>query len=341
MDESHNQFAQVPNLSILKTLNEETESLGPQNNTAMFYLYGDLSINPEGQLAISQDRASGNRFDENTWRLSLRDQLARICEESINGHSTSIESSFWTSDLWIRSFVSANPPLPSALRGFVDMKSDVANCENLWVIISANESQNSWFAPELNGSAFSFFVAKGLAGWAEAEGDEISLNQLFVYVQNSVARSARDNRDSTQTPMLISVNDSKNADKISVIYREKKPALPSLISCDYERPDLDSLWEELTEVRKSHFNWPHQIAMIESRLVRLEEARYCSTSGGSRSLKVVNELKEEINNLINLLPQQSRNDVEPISLAQNEGIEFDSQFFPFCGTPRLSLSNVE
>lgn len=73
----------------------------------------------------------------------------------------------------------------------------------LHVLNAAGPGQVAWAAPELSGTAFGFFVAKGFNG-AAASGDNIvTLGELYGYVSRNVQAWALRHRASVQRPMLV------------------------------------------------------------------------------------------------------------------------------------------
>ena len=95
---------------------------------------------------------------------------------------------------------------PSAVKNVFE---EIGN-ENLFVIVSHDDGQRSWTAPELGGgTAFSYFARYGLLGGANIEENDttkdriISFAEYARFLETWVSEWAKRQRNSTQTPMVL------------------------------------------------------------------------------------------------------------------------------------------
>lgn len=72
----------------------------------------------------------------------------------------------------------------------------------LWVLTAAGQGQVAWAAPELRGSVFGHFLARGLQGEADPRSGQITLASLFDYLATHVDAYVQRRRAASQQPQL-------------------------------------------------------------------------------------------------------------------------------------------
>lgn len=105
--------------------------------------------------------------------------------------------------------------------------------EDLWVLCSHGLGERSHVSPALRRSLFGYFVAKGLGGAADLNGDRvIYLDELHRFVRTQVARwvEASSGGRATQTPWVASGR---------TISADQWPALLGVIPVEDDQPALD------------------------------------------------------------------------------------------------------
>jgi hypothetical protein len=90
--------------------------------------------------------------------------------------------------------------------------------DNVYVITSTSAGQVSWTAPELKGSVFGHFLYHGLQGWANRKagwswGPNVTLGELFRYLNVMVSNYVENHRHDEQTPMLFGKDGPIDVDK--------------------------------------------------------------------------------------------------------------------------------
>lgn len=93
-------------------------------------------------------------------------------------------------------------------RGVQRLDADIAAIPNLLVFVSAGADQRSWRSPEWGESAFLHHLRTGLAGGADANGDNrLSADELVEYATRRTRQWASDHRGALQVPALFPTAD--------------------------------------------------------------------------------------------------------------------------------------
>jgi formylglycine-generating enzyme required for sulfatase activity len=128
----------------------------------------------------------------------------------------------------------------------------------LVVLASCTEDQQSYDVPDRGHGVFSLFLANGLAGQSDANGDgDITVDELFAYVHKGVSDWAY-RKDRKQTPVrlperasgtavLARVSKSPTPEVVKLSPLPSVPALPSLPSGQHT---LDEWVKQLAECEK-------------------------------------------------------------------------------------------
>ena len=91
-------------------------------------------------------------------------------------------------------------------RGCCRTRCGATGDRSLWALTSNGVAERSHVSPALERSVFGYFVAKGLKGAADANGDHVvDVNELYRYVRANVRRWVRTATagHETQTPLLL------------------------------------------------------------------------------------------------------------------------------------------
>ncbi len=272
--------------------------LGPNKDTALFFISADLLIDSNNEIKLSRNGSAESQLQEPAW-TNLSGWLDRICKAELKSDNGSVNRVLMLDIGEVDKSAMLNRDRASvgeAIRALLQkMKADKTNnIDRLWVIVSAGDQQKSWYAPELGSSVFTFFVSRGLDGFASAQDDQIALRDLFQYVEKSVSKWTSDNRNSMQSPQILTESPIDLKD-VSVVWDRGRDADAPVINLpEYRRAELGPLWATFSS-RKSKLDFmPNYLSMIESRLLRLEVARYGADSDSARSQKIFKKLKSEI-----------------------------------------------
>ncbi len=156
---------------------------------------------------------------------------------------------------------------------------DSCNVENLAVITSASEGQQSWSSPGLGGTAFGKILQLGLAGGANRGDDRaVSLQELKTYLQSEVNRWARNHRDADQLPavylsktgMDFMVAHSMSGDQLGSFQSPNKGATTT---ASIPSDEIEELWSQLGKIGESDFRRldPLALSHLEHELLDLEQ----------------------------------------------------------------------
>jgi hypothetical protein len=93
------------------------------------------------------------------------------------------------------------------------------------VLASCTEDQQSYDVPDRGHGVFSLFLANGLAGQSDANGDgHITVDELFAYVHKGVSEWAYQ-KDRKQTPVRL----PERASGTAVLARVSKSPTPEVV----------------------------------------------------------------------------------------------------------------
>lgn len=305
----------------LRKLSEPTTRLGPSRDAAIFYLRGDLLLDPEQDLLISLNGSGTSQFDPSAWS-PLGTRLAAICAAPVRTSDDDDKNPvnrvlFLDATTFTTEALDEPNPFTDSVQQIVDrmVEEEVAGADRLWVITSSDDRQRSWCAPEVGGSVFAYFSLRAMDGWAAPDDAEISLQQIFDYVQTSVARWAMDYRDSNQRPQIITASALSPAE-VKVVYNGGSSRQPDFQMPEYYRTESANAWQRFAKAQKTHAWLPHQLAMIERRLVQLERARYSPVAENGRSQQIFRRLKLDAEDRLRRLPPIVPDTTPPISIQQ-------------------------
>ncbi|MBX3443878.1 MAG: hypothetical protein KF774_15835 [Planctomyces sp.] len=193
--------------------------------------------------------------------------------------------------------------------------------EALAVLFSHAPGQQSWGAPELGGSAFGFFVAEGLRGHANDNGDKwVSLDELHRFVRAQVSHWSRNRRGERgeQTPILAPAA----APKLDLAYAQSG-ALPEIVNRPTSNPDfrermgrLQDAWKAFDEERGSIAAPDRTSATARGAIIRkLCQLELRNLAGGHYR---ITDPRQEIEALLRRLRvEPARPAIPPTSLPQH------------------------
>ncbi len=276
--------------------------LGPESNVALFYVHGQLHIDSNDQVHLLKNQkdlfdnrsASPVETNQQNWE-SLESILTNISTKKIGTQHRIVVLDICQFDHRLARQL-YDKKLPERIRDLLDqlVSEKVENCEQLWVMMSFGNESVGWHAPELHSTVFGYFVAQGLRGWAaeKREDNTIQLDQLFQFVKSAVSTWVRDYRGSTQIPVLMSTLTKdqeeaiQSAADVQVIYNDKELVQPAPAQGHVQSNvvKLDNLWDKYQTRLPQLTSLPHQKAMLEARLLRMEQLSFSQNEPAFQSL---------------------------------------------------------
>ncbi|MEX2176533.1 MAG: hypothetical protein WD872_19365 [Pirellulaceae bacterium] len=168
-------------------------------DAVIVYVAAHGVVNEQGAACLVPPQ--GDPFDSRTW-LTLSDVLQAIAEEpALEGKKKLLVLdcqrvlSCWRSGL-------LNNRFAQALQASVAATDD----DDLYVLTAAAADQVAWPAPELRGTVFGHFLARGLGGEARAgrgRSKTVTLGQLYAYLSKQVDGYVFHRRGVHQQPVLL------------------------------------------------------------------------------------------------------------------------------------------
>jgi len=269
-------------------------SINPRKKVAFFYLYADLFVGDDKQpYLLSHDRRADQTWDGNAVQSSanteLRKFLEDVCRLEIGDCPRIVVMDCGRLDAPAYSQIQPDASCQAVQTVLASLReAKVPNVDRLWVLMATDDYQLGWASPELGGSVFGYFFSAGLRGLADTNKDgSVSLAELSLFVQDSVARWVENYRDSVQTPRLLAGGDLQDAAAIHLVFPH---------SAEYETvtgfPVLqtahDALWRRVFDLPQ-----PHRRQMVTTRLVRLEQLRFCQSKEYPQLLQQVQTILHE------------------------------------------------
>ena len=144
----------------------------------------------------------------------------------------------------------------------------------LYVINAGDTGQRTWTAPELNGTVFGHFVAKGLAGLDDDNG-RVTVLDLVDYLQTNVSEYTSRFRAATQRPFLVGRSDNTDDCQLSFALHNPKiqttPSDGNLLQAKHDQ--VAALWKTYEQVAANGvFRFqPMRFGKVANQLSRLEE----------------------------------------------------------------------
>ncbi|MCA9156722.1 MAG: VWA domain-containing protein [Planctomycetales bacterium] len=175
--------------------------------------------------------------------------------------------------------------------GFIDAARDKIKSldfKNLAVLLSCDEDQSAWTAPEINGTVFGYMVANGLQGIADERtgsgngNTRVTVQELAGFVTTAVDGYVREHRGRVQQPILVWCGEEQNAD-FDLCFKSSYTS--SAASTEQEKSRLANIkrlsiaWTEFDKWNQrtpSYDSW--QRAKVLARLTRAEQLLWAGTA---------------------------------------------------------------
>ena len=193
------------------------------------------------------------------------------------------------------------------------LRDFVGHCDvpNLAVLNSADTGQVSWCSPQLGGTAFVQFLRIGLAGAADYDSSdpdgEVSVVELANYLKTQIDGWARLNRDSSQTPILLTTSENLDFNVTHTLNRDlidsyrKSLADVRKIEPSISIAMMNDLWAMLDQLRECDIVRydPLVLAKYESELLRMEQMAYGGKAYKTEAERLFRDLKNRLDQATN------------------------------------------
>jgi hypothetical protein len=204
-----------------------------------------------------------------------------------------------------------------------EMGSAIKAVDNLVVLSSTDEDQRSWTSDEWRQSAFGHYVQEGLKGAADNGKGRVTAQTLFAYVREKVKRWAHDNRDASQTPVLLPKGEEgENRASAMELALAEETYRPSPVPPVRTMPsDLEKHWKEKEELARlvpaPAVYSPHIWAQYLETLLRYEQLLRAGATSDANLLadKKLAFYRDEILKAKPLAGQSSAQNALPVPLA--------------------------
>jgi hypothetical protein len=235
---------------------------GPGRDAVLIYLSGHGILDSEGRPCLVLPTVRNNNV---VWQPqpTQTSQPANPPVLDMQELIGTIEKSYEGKDikkvlLLDCSRIYASPRLGILENGFAEALKDLQfKDDNLFLLSSADVGQRGWVLPDLRGSAFGYFVCKGLEGGADGalggETDkEVTLDELYQYLRERVGQQVQAQYMAKQTPVLLPDRSEGSAHDVRLTWwrpetqpkeSEEKTAVA------WER--IDELWRAHSELKQA------------------------------------------------------------------------------------------
>jgi hypothetical protein len=261
----------ITNLDDLGTQLKKQPPGGPGNDVTIIYLSGQGVVNESGEPCLI-DPASLEPLNSQKW-MRLDDLLKRICAAQPGTETKKLVlldcgriDSDWSLGVLKNDF---SARVAETVRRI--------ELPELTVICSAGPGQRSYAAPELGGSVFGYFAARGFHGEADEVGDgngKVSLRELEAFLHANVGRWVTEHRAGLQRPQLLNVADKPVDYPISFAETKAFPAPEKFtLAADSRWDEVAGLWVQHDELKREHAyrHSPLLFATLDAKLVRMEQ----------------------------------------------------------------------
>ncbi len=238
--------------------------LFPDNDVLLLYISAHGAVDGKGQPCLLMH--GSDPLDESTW-VPVLDVIAHVNrhERLDRSRKLLILDSGRIRENWSCGIL--HNGFAEVLRQTLSEK----RLPRLYVLNSTRRDERGCSAPELGGSVFAYYVACGLRGAADSDGDgRIKLRELYEYLQSHVASWVNRNRTQQQRPLLIP-EDAEDFGLTYVTDYVKPPAAPIKPDAD-QKKSIDRLWVRYAALQRAglYDRSPMDCAMIPAELARLE-----------------------------------------------------------------------
>lgn len=253
---------------------------GPGKNVILIYLSIHGAVDGNGEPCFIPSGAAQRKSDD--W-LPVRELLADLAAPGEGQYPETVRNAKKLLILDCNR-MDVNWRMGLLYNSFADRLQEVVKRENnpnLYVLTSTGPGQIGWSAPELGGSVFGYFVAKGLDGAADVEvggnrDKRVSLRELHAYLKAYVHQWVTENRADVQEPMLLSANDAEDDADFPLVFRrsDEITAMPEMAKDGHPGwKQIAELWRRHAELRaNSPYRWnPLAWERFQCQLLRLEQ----------------------------------------------------------------------
>jgi len=178
-----------------------------------------------------------------------------------------------------------------------------AGIPGMYVLTACGPGEAAWASPEMDGTAFGLFVARGLNGDAAGGDNVVTLLELYRYVQRNVGNWSLNHRASVQQPMLIPP--LADGDDFGLAYAGADLRLlpdPQQQTARVEqfrtaRQQIDRLWQQADRVRASRNlvrNDPLGWADLQHRLLRADELLWSGAAYQGELTDLLNTIQVQL-----------------------------------------------
>jgi hypothetical protein len=234
---------------------------GPGNETVLIYLSGHGILDAEGRPCLVLPTMRGN---QPTWRPQLNrpEDLPLVeVQEILNRIGDAYDGQDVKKVVLLdANRIQSNPRLGILQNRFVDALKNLQFAdENLFLVSSADVGQSAWTLPDMGGTAFGYYVCKGLEGQADgasqsAPDDEVTLDELCQYLRREIAVQVRNRYVAVQAPLLLPANSAARAKEIRLTWTNRE-STPEEASVEPTPPvdwrQIDALWKRHTDLKET------------------------------------------------------------------------------------------
>ncbi|MBI3464061.1 MAG: hypothetical protein HY000_13545 [Planctomycetes bacterium] len=186
---------------------------------------------------------------------------------------------------------------------------------NLVVLSSTQPGRVGWSSADLGGSIFAHCLFRGLQGEANADGDDnVSLQELYSYLDAKVPQWTRDNRNAIQRPLLLTAGGEQD---FRLAWSKGNPVPWPNGPGSASAGSLADLWRDhykFASDPRVRTRYPAALAQLGRRLVWLEELSFA----GKAYQQARADAKKEIEDLIRELePADTAVPAYSLALAQH------------------------
>lgn len=278
--------------------------------TVLIYLSAHGVVNDQGQPCLLLP--NHNPLDAQTW-LPIKDLLLALsnANRARSGSTVLLLDANRIDDAW-RMGIVANA-FTSALERLL-AKAPPQRC----VILSAASGlQQAVAGPELSGTPFGYFAARGLRGDADAEGDAneiVSMRELADYLAKHVDAWTSRRRGMRQRPRCLMGGDL-DIELADVAGRAEIPVQSWESPIDQQ--SFQWCFEEVGQLERAraYASSPLEWAKIQYLLERLDAESFAGRAYAPMARDTLNSLRETLDDLKNKAPHR---ELKPYSLAMQD-----------------------
>ena len=272
---------------------------GPGKNTVIVYLSAHGVVNEANEPCLLFSDAGPLQSD--TW-LPLEEVLDVFRRFQANSSRSShrllliLDSGRidqrWNAGLLVNAF-------PEQLAASVVR----AGIPGLHVLTACGPGETAWASPEMDGTAFGLFVARGLNGDAAGGDNVVTLLELYRYVQRNVGNWSLNHRASVQQPMLMpEIPDSEDFGLVFAgqdlrLLPDAQQQTARLEQLHDTRQQIDRLWQQADRIRTSRSlvrNDPLGLADLQHRLLRADELLWSGAAYQSELADLLNAIQVQL-----------------------------------------------